>query len=191
MSGRVVSWLARLAVIAWCLGALPAAAQDLPLDAFLGTYRGDGAIRFDLDTPSQRKAVAKKIVIGRVDKGFRIEQTFAYDDITDPEEPVERERVVETVYRQRPEDPDGIFARDAGLGVPDNASDPIAGGSTGWAVILGRTLIVSDFKVMPDGRWTVATSALALDDAILEQHFQRQVAGQPPQFTTGSLQQDF
>jgi len=191
MNCRAVSWLWHLLVIAICLGIQPAAAQDLPLDAFLGTYRGDGAIRFDLDTPTQRKAVAKKIVIGRVDKGFRIEQTFSYDDITNPEQPVERQRVVERVYRHRPEDPDGIFAHDHGLDAPSSAADPISGGRTGWAVILGRTLIVSDFQVMPDGRWTVATSAFALDDAILEQHFQQQVAGQPPQFTTGSLQQDF
>lgn len=169
----------------------PARAQDLPLDAFMGTYRGTGAIRFDLDSPSRRNTVADKIVIGRVAGGFRLTQTLAYDFATDPANPVRQRRDLDLVFRRRADDPPRLYALDRGPRAEAADSDPLAGGETVWAVILGRTLLISRFRVLPDGRWVTGTSALTLDDGILEQHFQQQFAGQPPQFTTGSLQQDF
>ena len=175
----------------------PVSAQnDVPssFESFLGAYQGEGAERFDLDRDNRYKSRTIRIELGRIDQGFRVQQTIRYNEKPEQILTPPKTNIIEHYYRHQSGDPLGLYRmteNSASRIEGAKALDPIAGGEIGWAVFHGSTLLLSRFQIISDGRWVVVTQGLTLDDGFIEEQIQANAAGQSPMHARGNLRQEY
>ncbi len=154
------AWLAAI-VLLW-----PAVAvgQNLPLNAFFGTFAGSGIAE---DTDSLYFGVTVRdldVTIGPEGAGFFVEWTSVIRSGGDPNNPDVRKRTTRASFV--PTDRPAVFSS------PDGGQ-PFDGNPLNWAYINGNTLSVNVFVIREDGGYEVQSYDRTLTGGGMELVFTR------------------
>lgn len=167
-----------MAGLLFAAAAQQSGAQQLPIDAFYGTFDGSGIAE---DSDSLYFGVTVRdldVTIGPEDTGFYVEWTSIIRSGGNPSAPDVRERISRMSFREsgRP----GIFsAADSG--------DPLTGEVLAWAYVADNTLSVHIMAVGDDGGYEINTYDRTLSAAGMELKFSNSRNGAPVRTVAGRL----
>jgi hypothetical protein len=167
-----------LTVVAWAALAGPAAAQNLSIKAFAGTW-GGSAVANNRDSLYFGVTIRDlDVTIKPEGKNFRIAWTTVLRSGGTPEKPRVRKKSVEMTF--------------LGTGRPHvwrlkGATDPLNGGTLGWARLAGRTLTVYFMAIDAQGKYTISRYQRRLSGSGMELEFTSIRDGEPTRTVRGKL----
>lgn len=165
------------AVCAWAwIGA--AAAQDVSIRAFYGTFSG-GAVAENADSIYFRATARDTdVVIRPAENGFTITWASVIRAGGDPKNPKVKRK--ETTKRFVPAKPPGLY-RAVG------SNDPLDGGELGWATVKGKSLLIYLMVIGKDGAYQIQRYERALSGLGMQLTFTRVRDGEQVRTAKGRL----
>jgi hypothetical protein len=177
MTGSL-SRLATIVALAAGLMTTPALAQDLPIAAFFGTFKG-GGIAENRDSIYFGVTVRDfDVTIRPSGEGFTVEWATVIRKGGDPRRPKVRRKAQSATFI--PTGRHGVY-RATDLG------DPLAGGRYAWARIEKQTLMVYLMTIDERGRYSMQSYARTLKPSGMDFVFQRIRDGEPMRTVKGKL----
>ena len=163
-----------LVLLAW---AGTAAADDLPIESFYGSFEGRTVGFVEAGEVLRLQPRALSVAIAPSAAGFRIEWTTVFlDPAGGPEALRTRQAGLDFVATDTP----GFYrGRDTG--------DPLRGQTVTWAQVRANTLHVRQMHLDPDGRYHVLDYARTLEDGMLDLRFTRITEGRTVREVRGML----
>ena len=159
------------------LVSLPAAAADLPLDAFYGRYQGSG-IAENRDSLYFGVTVRDlDVLIGAEGSGFFVEWTSVIRSGGDPANPDIKRRTQRMTF---------VPAPSGSMYYATGSQDP-AGDGFVWARIADQTLTVNVMLVRPDGSYAIQTYDRTLSGTGMALKFVNVTNGEPTREVSARL----
>jgi len=166
------------AVGLWLAASGPAAAQDLSIRAFTGTWGGSAVA-------NNRDSLYFGVTIRDLDvtitpsaDGFRIGWTTVIRRGGTPTKPKLRKKSVEMSF---------VNTGRKGVWKLANSGDMLAGNPYGWARINGRTLTLYVMAINEDGTYAISRYARTLSGTGMELEFTAIRDGEPARVVRGKL----
>jgi hypothetical protein len=167
-------WILLLALAA---GAAPAAAQDLSIAAFYGTFQGNGVAENEDSAYFAMTPRDFDVVIAPAEGGFTITWTSVIREGGDPAAPNVRRKSTTKAFAATGR---GVFrAVDSG--------DPVKGEEASWARIRRNTLTVYAMTVEPDGAYQMQRYDRTLSGTGMDLTFTRTKDGERTRRVKGKL----
>lgn len=167
-----------LTVVAWAALAGPAAAETLSIKAFAGTW-GGSAVANNRDSLYFGVTIRDlDVTITPQDKDFRIAWTTVLRSGGTPEKPNVRRKSIEMTF---------VATDKPRVWRLKGATDPLAGGTFGWARLEGRTLTVYLMAIDEQGKYTISRYERRLSDTGMELEFTAVRDGEPARTVRGKL----
>lgn len=156
MRHPIVCALACAAFLAIASLGMPArAADDLPIEAFYGTFQGSGLARSDESDYFGLTMRDLDVTIGPAEGGVSVSWTTVLRQGGDPSNPDIRRKSDSIVFV--PSGRTGIYR---GL----RTGDPLKGDPLVWAYVRGQTLTVHSLVVLDGGDYVIQTYNRTLND---------------------------
>lgn len=158
--------------------ALPSQAQDLPISAFFGTWKGSGLAE---NADSVYFAITARdfdVVIEPDEDGFTITWTTIIHSGGAPADPDIRRRQATLTFE--PSDQAGVFEA-------QDSDNPLEGGVLSWARISGDTLSVYQMTLNESGGFELTSYDRTLNSLGMELEFRRLRDGEEVRKVTGRL----
>lgn len=163
--------------VALLFGALPAAAADLPVDAFYGRYQGSG-IAENRDSLYFGVTVRDlDVLIGPEGSGFFVEWTSVIRSGGDPANPEIKRRTQRMNF---------VPAPSGKMYIAQASQDPTGDGYV-WARIADQTLTVNVLQVRADGSYAVQTYDRTLTGTGMSLKFVNITNGEPTREVSARL----
>ena len=165
-------------VICLLLAPVPAAAQDLPLAAFFGNFKGGGI-------SENRDSIYFGVTLRNFDvsiqpegSGFRVDWATVIRRGGDPNNPTERRKAQSATF-QRTDRPGVYRAIDS--------ADPLLGGKYAWARISKQTLYVYLLLISDNGKHDMQIYERTVNPFGMDFVFSRIRDGEPVRKVKGKL----
>lgn len=160
------------------LPVAPAAAKDLKLDAFFGTFKGSGVAE---NKDSLYFGVTVRdldVTIQRAGQGFDIEWTTVIRRGGNPSKPNVRRKTQKMMF---------VPSQSASVYKSTTPSDPLAGKPLAWARIKDTSLIINVLSISKNGSYQVQSYTRQLVPQGMAFTFQRIRDGEPVRTVKGKL----
>ncbi len=167
-----------LAILPALLPLAPAAAKNLKLDAFFGTFKGSGVAE---NKDSLYFGVTVRdldVTIQKAGEGFNIEWTTVIRRGGNPSKPNVRRKTQRMMF---------VPTQSAGVYKSTTPADPLAGKPLAWARIKDTSLIVNVLSISEDGSYQVQSYTRQLVPQGMAFTFQRIRDGEPVRTVKGKL----
>ncbi len=174
---RLLRILAGLSLLV--AATLPAAARDLSLDAFFGTFKGTGVAE-------NRDSLYFGVTVRDLDvsikpadgQGFAVEWSTVIRSGGDPANPDVQRKTQRVEYRPGPQ---------PGVYVSTDNGDPLSGQPYSWARIEGQSLITHLLTVGKSGAYEIQSYARTLTPTGMSFTFRRTREGEEVRTVKGQL----
>ena len=158
--------------------SVPATAQDLPLAAFFGTFKGGGVAE---NSDSIYFGVTVRdfdVSIQHAENGFRVDWATIIRRGGDPNNPQIKRKSQSATFQLT--DRPGVYRA-------MDLADPLLGGKYAWARIEKQTLYVYVLLISADGKYDMQTYERTIKPSGMDFNFSRVRDGEPVRKVKGKL----